>query len=116
MDAGAEAGDSGGGEEVCDDGRPWRAAMVLHRACCFGGDAKPLMLSAAALPQQSTFVPLCLPGPVSTDSCERTQPGIIEIELATGHRQSRSRKSAQGDKWSFCLTAGTLWPANQERP
>ena len=30
--------------------------------------------------------------------------------------QSRSRKSAQGDKWSFCLTAGTLWPANQERP
>ena len=31
-------------------------------------------------------------------------------------RQSRSRKSAQDDKWSFCLTAGTLWPANQERP
>ena len=30
--------------------------------------------------------------------------------------ESRSRKSAQGDKWSFCLTAGTLWPANQERP
>ena len=30
--------------------------------------------------------------------------------------QSRLRKSAQGDKWSFCLTAGTLWPANQERP
>ena len=30
--------------------------------------------------------------------------------------QSRSRKSAQDDKWSFCLTAGTLWPANQERP
>ena len=21
----------------------------------------------------------------------------------------------QGDKWSFCLTAGTLCPANQER-
>ena len=30
--------------------------------------------------------------------------------------KSRSRKSAQDDKWSFCLTAGTLWPANQERP
>ena len=30
--------------------------------------------------------------------------------------ESRSRKSAQDDKWSFCLTAGTLWPANQERP
>ena len=31
-------------------------------------------------------------------------------------KQSRSRKSAQGDKWSFCLMAGTLCPANQERP
>src|SRR5271167_3799564 len=41
---------------------------------------------AAALPPQPAFVPLCLPGPVSTDSCERTESGIIEIELATGHR------------------------------
>jgi transposase len=41
---------------------------------------------AAALPQQPAFVPLCLPGPVSTGSCERKQPGMIEIELATGHR------------------------------
>ena len=30
--------------------------------------------------------------------------------------ESRSRKSAQGDKWSFCLMAGTLCSANQERP
>ena len=30
--------------------------------------------------------------------------------------QSWLRKFEQGDKWSFCLTAGTLWPANQERP
>jgi len=30
--------------------------------------------------------------------------------------QSRSRKSAQDDKWSFCLTAGTLCPSYQERP
>jgi hypothetical protein len=29
--------------------------------------------------------------------------------------QSRLRKSAQDDKWSFCLTAGTLCPANQEK-
>jgi len=41
---------------------------------------------AAALPPQPAFVPLCLPGPVSTESGERTQPGIIEIELAAGHR------------------------------
>jgi transposase len=26
-------------------------------------------------------------------------------------RQSRSRKSAQDDKWSFCLTAGTVVPS-----
>jgi hypothetical protein len=25
-----------------------------------------------------------------------------------GVEQSRSRKSAQDDKWNFCLTAGTL--------
>jgi hypothetical protein len=30
--------------------------------------------------------------------------------------QSRLRKSAQGDRWSFCLTAGTLCRANQETP
>jgi hypothetical protein len=30
--------------------------------------------------------------------------------------QSWSEKSAQGDKWSFCLTAGTLCLPNQERP
>jgi hypothetical protein len=29
--------------------------------------------------------------------------------------QSRLRKSAQDDKWSFCLTAGTLCLANQEK-
>jgi hypothetical protein len=29
--------------------------------------------------------------------------------------QRWSRKSGQDDKWSFCLTAGTLCPANQER-
>jgi len=35
--------------------------------------------------------------------------GLFDVE-------SRSRKSAQDDKWSFCLTAGTLCPSNQERP
>jgi hypothetical protein len=29
--------------------------------------------------------------------------------------ESRLRKSEQDDKWSFCLTAGTLCPANQEK-
>jgi hypothetical protein len=30
--------------------------------------------------------------------------------------QSRPQESEQEDKWSFCLTVGTLCPANQERP
>jgi hypothetical protein len=34
---------------------------------------------------------------------------------SAGITQSRLRKSAQDDKWSFCLTAGTLCPTNQER-
>ena len=29
--------------------------------------------------------------------------------------KSWSQESEQDDKWSFCLTAGTLCPANQER-
>ena len=33
-----------------------------------------------------------------------------------GTTESWSRKSEQSDKWSFCLTAGTLCPTNQERP
>jgi|ERR1700691_2321383 transposase len=41
---------------------------------------------AAALPPQPAFVPLSLPGPVSTEAWERKQSGMIEIELATGHR------------------------------
>jgi hypothetical protein len=39
----------------------------------------------------------------------------LEAEIAAWE-QGWSRKSEQGDKWSFCLTAGTLCPANQERP
>ena len=30
-------------------------------------------------------------------------------------RGSLLRKFGQDDKWSFCLTAGTVVPANQER-
>jgi hypothetical protein len=42
-----------------------------------------------------------------------------EEKHVVGHQpaegQSRSRNSAQDDKWSFCLRAGTLCPANQEK-
>jgi hypothetical protein len=36
-------------------------------------------------------------------------------DLEEQQKKSRLRKSAQDDKWSFCLTAGTLCPANQEK-
>ena len=46
-----------------------------------------------------------------------TQKTLSALAIAiTLTGESRSRKTAQDDKWSFCLTAGTLWPANQERP
>jgi hypothetical protein len=37
----------------------------------------------------------------------------ISFRLLYG--QSRPQESEQDDKWSFCLTAGTLCPANQEK-
>src|ERR1700730_10655238 len=47
---------------------------------------------------------------------ERLKCGIDVGQRWAVEVQRWSRKSEQGDKWSFCLTAGTLWPANQERP
>jgi hypothetical protein len=41
---------------------------------------------------------------------------ISPISFSFSDGESWSRKSEQSDKWSFCLTAGTLCPANQERP
>jgi hypothetical protein len=37
------------------------------------------------------------------------------LELMPFDGESRPQESEQDDKWSFCLTAGTLCPANQER-
>jgi hypothetical protein len=40
----------------------------------------------------------------------------FQLDLQTvGDFKSRPQESAQADKWSFCQTAGTLCPANQER-
>ena len=44
-------------------------------------------------------------------SCNQVEQGWWE----KFQNESRPRESEQGDKWSFCLTAGTLCPANQER-
>jgi hypothetical protein len=64
---------------------------------------------------------------VSAHWTDRVRPAISSLAPASAVMappnepgkvlgQSRSRKSAQDDRWSFCLTAGTLKPANQERP
>jgi hypothetical protein len=42
---------------------------------------------------------------------ERSQQLLKRIDERAG-----ARKSAQDDKWNFCLTADTLCPAYQERP
>jgi transposase len=41
---------------------------------------------AAALPVEPAFVPLALPAPVGPAPETRSPPGVIEIELAGGHR------------------------------
>jgi hypothetical protein len=40
-----------------------------------------------------------------------SEGGSYDPETVT---QSRPRKSGRDDRWSFCLTAGTLCPSNQE--
>ena len=41
---------------------------------------------------------------------------MVAPHVDTWFSQSWFRKSAQDARWSFCLTAGTLCPANQEQP
>lgn len=41
---------------------------------------------AAASPPQPAFIPLALPAPSGPSRCERAAAGVIEIELAGGHR------------------------------
>ena len=45
----------------------------------------------------------------------RPARALLPADRDEARAQSRPRESEQGDKWSFCLTAGTLCPANQER-
>ena len=47
---------------------------------------------------------------------EKTDGNRVYRVVPSGGARSNSRpKFEQCDKWSFCLTAGTLCPANQER-
>ena len=40
---------------------------------------------------------------------------VVLVAIEACVIQSRPQESEQDAKWSFCLTAGTLCPANQER-
>jgi hypothetical protein len=43
------------------------------------------------------------------------ETAVTGREVATTlHHESRPRKSGRDDRWSLCLTAGTLCPSNQE--
>ncbi|MCP4388508.1 MAG: hypothetical protein GY802_09440 [Gammaproteobacteria bacterium] len=57
-------------------------------------------------------------GKVKIDDLTVKRLHVVETTAEGGEQtaqESRSRKSAQDDKWSFCLTVGTLYPLNQER-
>jgi hypothetical protein len=49
-------------------------------------------------------------------------PPVVQEFVAKDHlARNRGKEKwfqnfAQGDKWNFCLTAGAVVPANQERP
>jgi hypothetical protein len=49
-------------------------------------------------------------------SCFSQAPKAISSGDVRDWAKSRRQESEQDDKWSFCLTAGTLCPASQERP
>ena len=50
-------------------------------------------------------------------ACEAVAGAQVPNAVGGPHdlKQSRPQESEQDDKWSFCLTAGTLCPTNQER-
>ena len=52
---------------------------------------------------------------LASSSLEQRIGNLFFLGFIPAVAESWSRKSVQDDKWSFCLTAGTLWPANQER-
>jgi hypothetical protein len=54
-------------------------------------------------------------GALATADDFRRILGTLDEEKLLDVVESRPQESAQDDKWSFCLAAGTLWPANQER-
>ena len=92
----------------------WRLSITMEAAFCIETleDAlarygKPDVFNTD---QGSQFTGAAFTGALASNGI------TISMDGKGAWRESWSRKSAQDDKWSFCLTAGTLLPANQERP
>jgi hypothetical protein len=75
-------------------------------------------VSGAPVASEAIAIALARPAELTTILTDiRCHRSIFDVVpgLDTAAK-SRFRKSARDDKWNFCLTAGTLCPANQERP
>jgi hypothetical protein len=61
---------------------------------------------------------LSQPGPFADPLTEVLRSGAraLLVQAVEAEVESWPHESGQDDKWSFCLTGGTLCPANQERP
>src|SRR5437660_10473746 len=59
---------------------------------------------------QRTLVTISFGVPFGSHRQHRVELRIALRLRREGHTQSRLRKSEQDDKWSFCLTAGTIIP------
>ena len=71
----------------------------------------PAIAREAANSSQITFI-----GAMCVIGRPRTPHHRWIAEQTNSRHQGEPASEAQDDKWSFCLTAGTLCPANQERP
>ena len=102
---------------------------LLERAIFYQALLHTLVIMGAAENQserpqlQETSARIAVACPETGDADQPAYPQAFHsahqharcVRYSGWRTQSRLRKSAQDDKWSFCLTAGTLCPTNQER-
>ena len=66
------------------------------------------IFSAAAMRRLAITLSAEVPTITTSSAANMSERG--NIWLSRGFSESRLRESAQGDKWSFCLTAGKIGP------
>jgi len=89
-------------------------AAVIHHGVMFKESVQFVMGATAVLLRGIELHLECRRSWVAQTIREDVSHGMYD-HLKDAVIESRLRESAQGDKWSFCLTAGKIWPANQER-